>query len=150
MRTDVEINSRDVLHIFNVHLGTAFLERRYQARRLIDTAILNNTELEGPRIMLGDFNEWTRGLTTRLLAAHLKSVDIQNHLRRGRTYPGILPLLHLDHIYFDDMLELEHLLLHRSRMALVASDHLPLVADFRLRNSDGAKSDQARDGHKHG
>jgi endonuclease/exonuclease/phosphatase family metal-dependent hydrolase len=144
MRTDVEVNGGDVLHVFNVHLGTAFLERRYQARKLIDTAILNNTELEGPRIMLGDFNEWTRGLTTKLLAAHLKSADIQNHLRRARTYPGILPLLHLDHIYFDDSLELEHLLLHKSRTALVASDHLPLVADFRLYN-DGVP----REEHKH-
>jgi endonuclease/exonuclease/phosphatase family metal-dependent hydrolase len=43
-----------------------------------------------------------------------------------------LPVLHLDHIYFDPSLHLERLMLHRSRTALVASDHLPLVADFTL------------------
>jgi endonuclease/exonuclease/phosphatase family metal-dependent hydrolase len=40
--------------------------------------------------------------------------------------------MHLDHIYFDDSLDLERMTLHKSRAALVASDHLPLVADFRI------------------
>lgn len=133
LRADLEVEGVGVLHIFNVHMGTAFLERRSQVRKLLDSAILHNEELQGARIMLGDFNEWTRGLTTRLLGSHMKSADIGNHLRRAKTYPGVLPFLHLDHIYFDDTLEMERLTLHRSRKALIASDHLPLVADFRLR-----------------
>jgi endonuclease/exonuclease/phosphatase family metal-dependent hydrolase len=40
--------------------------------------------------------------------------------------------MHLDHMYFDKSLAMEQFLLHRSRMALMASDHLPLVAEFRL------------------
>jgi endonuclease/exonuclease/phosphatase family metal-dependent hydrolase len=131
LRADVELNG-SLLHVFNVHLGTAYLERRHQARKLIDNAILRNSELEGIRVMVGDFNEWTRGLTTRLLSSHLKSADIKNHLKRSKTYPGVMPILHLDHIYFEDSLEMESLKLHRSRRALVASDHLPLYADFRL------------------
>jgi endonuclease/exonuclease/phosphatase family metal-dependent hydrolase len=39
--------------------------------------------------------------------------------------------MHLDHIYFDETLELERAELHRSRAALLASDHLPIFADFR-------------------
>jgi endonuclease/exonuclease/phosphatase family metal-dependent hydrolase len=89
-------------------------------------------QLGGPRILLGDFNEWTRGLATRLLSLHLESADVRKHLRRSRTYPGLLPFLHLDHIYHDPGLEVERLALHRSRTALLASDHLPLVADFRV------------------
>lgn len=129
LRADVSANG-GLLHVFNVHLGTAFLERRHQARKLVDTAILNNAELTGTRVMLGDFNEWTRGLTTRLLASHLKSADVRIHLPRSKTYPGVLPFLHLDHIYFDNSLMLDRMTLHKSRTALVASDHLPLVADF--------------------
>jgi endonuclease/exonuclease/phosphatase family metal-dependent hydrolase len=121
-----------VVHVFNVHLGTDFLERRHQGRRLADVEILRQAGLTGPRLLLGDFNEWTPGLTTRLLGSHLKSVDIAKHLRRRRTYPGVLPFMHLDHIYHDDTLELQALKLHRTRKALVASDHLPLIADFRL------------------
>ncbi len=136
LRADVRIDEMDrhngVLHVFNVHLGTAFVERRHQGRRLVSPDILRDARLGGTRIMLGDFNEWTRGLASRLLSAELRSVDIRRHLPRARTYPGALPFLHLDHIYHDAQLELERLTLHRSLSALVASDHLPLVADFRL------------------
>ncbi|HVF54514.1 MAG TPA: endonuclease/exonuclease/phosphatase family protein [Pyrinomonadaceae bacterium] len=125
-----------VLHIFNVHLGTAFVERRHQGRKLVGDRILKNPELRGPRVVLGDFNEWTHGLASRLLGEELQSADVRRHLRRARTYPGPLPLLHLDHVYHDASLELERLSLHRSLTALVASDHLPLVADFRLKNSE--------------
>jgi endonuclease/exonuclease/phosphatase family metal-dependent hydrolase len=131
LRADIEL-METTLHVFNVHLGTGFLERRQQARKLVSPEILHNLELHGARIVLGDFNEWTRGLASRLLSAQFQSVDIRAHLRRSRTYPGLVPFLHLDHIYFDPALKMERLTLHRSRTALVASDHLPLVADFRL------------------
>jgi endonuclease/exonuclease/phosphatase family metal-dependent hydrolase len=131
LHIDVDVEGA-MVHVFNVHLGTDFLERRHQGRRLADVEILRQAGLTGPRLLLGDFNEWTPGLTTRLLGSHLKSVDIKKHLRRRRTYPGVLPFMHLDHIYHDDTLELEALKLHRTRKALVASDHLPLIAEFRL------------------
>jgi endonuclease/exonuclease/phosphatase family metal-dependent hydrolase len=132
-RADVSVKAGEgeaLIHVFNIHLGTAFIERRHQARKLVSSEILNNTELTGARIALGDFNEWTRGLASHLLATHLRSADVRHHLKRARTYPGVLPFLHLDHVYYDDQLELKRLTLHRSRTALVASDHLPLVADF--------------------
>ena len=130
--TDVLLGAADAVHVFNIHLGTAFVERRHQGRRLSerDSGILHNRELTGAKIVLGDFNEWTSGLATRLLGSHLKSVDIHKHLKRRRTYPGIMPVLHLDHIYYDGPLELLKLTLHRTRKSLMASDHLPLVADF--------------------
>lgn len=143
LRVDIELNGEEVkggagskarepLHVFNVHLGTAFMERRHQARRLLGHDILNDAELTGERIVLGDFNEWTRGLATEMLSHNFANADPRLHLRRSRTYPGLLPLLHLDHIYYDSALELTRLHLHRSRQALLASDHLPLVADFKL------------------
>jgi endonuclease/exonuclease/phosphatase family metal-dependent hydrolase len=131
LRADIPVGEGNVLHVFNIHLGTAFIERRHQARQLVGPEILNHEELrEGARVVLGDFNEWTRGLASRLLASHFKSADIRHHLRRAKTYPGVLPLLHLDHIYYDEALELKSLTLHSSRAALIASDHLPLVAEF--------------------
>jgi endonuclease/exonuclease/phosphatase family metal-dependent hydrolase len=131
LRTDVLIHERH-LHIFNVHLGTAFFERREQARRLIDEAVLRSKTLEGPRIVLGDFNEWTRGHVTQVLTNEFVSTDVRVHLRRKRTYPGIFPVMHLDHIYYDPELTVDRVALHRTRDSLVASDHLPLVADFRI------------------
>ena len=118
------------LHLYNVHLGTAILERRHQARRL--ASIVCDRHVPGPKLVLGDFNEWMRGLTTTLLSARLKSVDLQKYMRRRRHYPGLFPILHLDHIYYDGPLEIAHIEVVRNRLSLVASDHLPLVADVRI------------------
>ncbi|PWT97918.1 MAG: hypothetical protein C5B51_30405 [Terriglobia bacterium] len=130
LRTDLLLEGGLLLHVFNVHLGTALIERRHQGRMLVARELLNDVEIQAPRIVLGDFNEWTRGLATRLLRSHLESADLSRHLRRRRTYPGVIPFLHLDHIYYDPVLHLERLSLHRTRRALLASDHLPLVGDF--------------------
>ena len=128
-RADVDVNGR-TLHVYNVHLGTAILERRHQARRL--ATIVSNRQVAGPKIVLGDFNEWMRGLTTSMLSSRLKSVDLQQFMRRRRTYPGLFPILHLDHIYYDGPLDILHVQVVRNRLSLVASDHLPLVADIRI------------------
>jgi endonuclease/exonuclease/phosphatase family metal-dependent hydrolase len=136
LRTDFPMGAATI-HVFNIHLGTAFMERRHQARRLVGEEILNSAGLAGARVALGDFNEWTRGLASKLLSAHMKSADVKYHLRRARTYPGLFPFLHLDHVYYDSALELKRLTLHRTRTALVASDHLPLVADFEIKGTAG-------------
>jgi endonuclease/exonuclease/phosphatase family metal-dependent hydrolase len=130
LRVDMNLPGGAILHVFNIHMGTAFLERREQARKLVSPNILHHAELSGPRIVLGDFNEWTRGLTTRLLRQHFIAPNLRDHMKRSRTYPGPLPFLHLDHIYFDPTFHLNHLTLHKTRLSLMASDHLPLVADF--------------------
>jgi endonuclease/exonuclease/phosphatase family metal-dependent hydrolase len=127
---DLLADESRLLHVFNVHLGTGFMERRAQGRLLTAPELLADIAIRGPRIVLGDFNEWTKGLATTLLNSYLVSADIRVHLRRARTYPGLLPFLHLDHIYHDPALRLERLTLHRTLKSLAASDHLPLVADF--------------------
>src|SRR5919204_4857948 len=119
LRADLELSGGRILHVFNVHLGTGFMERRHQAPKLLSSEILRHAGLTGPRIVLGDFNEWTRGLTTQLMKQHFQSADLRAFTRRRRTYPGVLPLLHLDHVYFDAALELENFAVHRSRTALV-------------------------------
>jgi endonuclease/exonuclease/phosphatase family metal-dependent hydrolase len=131
-RVDLQVTDTDVLHFYNVHLGTALLERREQARRLV--SIVHDRRVSGPKIVLGDFNEWARGLATDLLAEKLHSIDLTQHLSRRRTYPGFFPVLHLDHIYYEGArVEVEKVWLPRTRLALIASDHLPLVADLRIR-----------------
>lgn len=129
-RVDVTVGD-GTLHLYNVHLGTALLERRHQAGRLAD--ILQDRRVVGPKIMLGDFNEWMRGLATAVLSERLQSIDLRKHLRRRRTYPGVFPVLHLDHIYFEGEVEVVKMELPRTRAALIASDHLPLVAELRIR-----------------
>jgi endonuclease/exonuclease/phosphatase family metal-dependent hydrolase len=117
------------LHVFNIHMGTSFFERRHQVKSLLSSKALDDG-LTGPRVLVGDFNEWTKGLTTRLLSDKFESLNLQLHVRRRRSYPGLLPMLHLDHIYFERPLHVEKAELIRNRRSKIASDHLPLVATF--------------------
>ena len=128
-RVDVALDDH-TLHVYNVHLGTSLLERRHQAQRL--ASIVHDRRVPGPKVVLGDFNEWARGLATDVLAERLQSVDLRQHLRRRRTYPSFFPILHLDHIYFEGKVEVLRVALPRDRLTMVASDHLPLVADLRI------------------
>ena len=130
-RVAIDLGEAGTLQVYNVHLGTALLERRYQAPRL--ASWIQDRRVPDPKIILGDFNEWGRGLVADVLAERFRSIDLYPHLKRRRTYPGFFPVLHLDHIYFSGHVEVRKIELPRSRLALVASDHLPLVADVRIR-----------------
>jgi endonuclease/exonuclease/phosphatase family metal-dependent hydrolase len=123
------------LHVFNVHLGLGYRERVWQARQL--SQVLHPGRLAGPRLLLGDFNEWFHGGASRLLGAEIGSAAGR---RRGpRTHPSPWPVFPLDRIYLDAAVRLEGAVtVHRSRLARVASDHLPAYADLRLPGGAGA------------
>ena len=128
-RVDLTIDDH-TLHLFNVHLGTAFRERRDQAARL--AAIVHDRRIQAPKILLGDFNEWSRGLATVALSEKLQAIDLSVYLKHKRTYPGILPFLHLDHIYYEGHVEIAGVEVPRTRKSLIASDHLPFLAELRV------------------
>ena len=129
-RVDLAMDD-DTLHFYNVHLGTSLLERRSQAAKL--ASLVHDRRVVGPKIVLGDFNEWARGIAKDILAERLQSIDLSKHLKRGgRSYPGFFPVLHLDHIYYEGTVEVLKVSMPRDRMALIASDHLPLVADLKI------------------
>ena len=123
------------LHVFNIHLGMNYFERRYQVKSLLASKEIHEG-ISGPRVLVGDFNEWIKGLTTRLLSDRFESLNLELLVRKRRTYPGFLPLVHLDHIYFERPLRIEMAELVRNRVSRVASDHLPLVATFNWNNND--------------
>jgi endonuclease/exonuclease/phosphatase family metal-dependent hydrolase len=133
-RADIAVGD-GTLHLYNVHLGTAVRERRYQAGRL--GTLVHDQRVPAPKIVLGDFNEWMRGQVTEVLSARLRSIDLGQHLQRRRTYPGVFPVLHLDHIYDEGDVHVRGLDLPRPRQSLSASDHLPLVAELRVRLGSG-------------
>ena len=127
LRVDLDIDGAP-LHLFNCHFGLGLRERREQLGLLGDF-IRASERLAGPRVLLGDFNEWHRGPVTRGLRREFSSP-----MRRRRTHPAMFPLFALDRIYWDADLEGEQFTVHRSRLARVASDHLPVVARLRLRH----------------
>jgi len=128
IRADLE-TPRGTLHVFNIHMGTSYFERRYQVKNLLASKQLHE-DLSGPRVLIGDFNEWIKGLTTKMLSEKFESLNLELHIQKRRSYPGFLPLMHLDHVYFERPLHIEKAELVRTRLSKVASDHLPLVATF--------------------
>jgi endonuclease/exonuclease/phosphatase family metal-dependent hydrolase len=137
LQTDIELGPY-LLHLFNVHLGTGLYERRRQARLLLDEKVLGNQQLAAPRLVVGDLNEWTRGLTTRLLCNTFQTFRPRHTLGVPATFPGLLPLVTLDHCYYEPPLELVESYLVRTPTALIASDHLPLIVDFTIQPMDHA------------
>ena len=127
IRVDLGLGEQ-ILHVFNVHLGLRGHERAAQVKWLVERHILWD-DRTGPRIVVGDLNEWFPGRVGRALRREFTS------LRRRRTHPALLPLWALDRIYWDHTLRGESLRVHRTRLARVASDHLPLVATLRLRSA---------------
>jgi endonuclease/exonuclease/phosphatase family metal-dependent hydrolase len=123
----VDLDFRDqTLHIFNVHLGLRGRERAEQVKWLVERHILWD-DRTGPRVVVGDLNEWLPGRVGRALRREFTS------LRLRRTHPALLPLWALDRIYWDHTVHGESLRVHQTRAARVASDHLPLVATLRIR-----------------
>jgi len=127
IRLDVTLQDR-VVHVFNVHLGLKVRERANQIRTLVGEHILG-PDLMGSRIVIGDLNEWFPGPVGRLLRRELHGPRIR------RTHPAPMPLFPLDRIYWDRHFTCDDFRVHRSRLARVASDHLPVVARLRLAGS---------------
>lgn len=129
IRLDLELphGPDRLLHLFNVHFGLKIRERASQVRMLVREHILHD-ELTGPRVVVGDLNEWFwfPGAVGRTLRRELHGPRIR------RTHPAPLPLFPLDRIYWDRGLDADGFRVHRSRLARVASDHLPVVAQLRL------------------
>jgi endonuclease/exonuclease/phosphatase family metal-dependent hydrolase len=121
-----------LLHVFNVHFGLKIRERAEQVRMLMREHVLHD-ELTGPRVVVGDLNEWFwfPGAVGRTLRRELHGPRIR------RTHPAPLPLFPLDRIYWDRALYADGFHVHRSRLARVASDHLPVVARLRTARARG-------------
>jgi endonuclease/exonuclease/phosphatase family metal-dependent hydrolase len=112
------------LHVVATHLGLRPGERQQQALRL--AALVR--KLEGPLVVLGDFNEWSwRGPVWRALAGQMPARTQQ------RTFPARFPTLKLDRIFCrparlmgDSWRDVE---------GKGASDHLPVVAELHMAES---------------
>lgn len=114
-----------LLHCFNVHFGLKIRERAHQVAALVREQVLHR-DLSGPRVVIGDLNEWFPGAVGRTLRRELHGPRIR------RTHPAPLPIFPLDRIYWDRHVHGEGFHVHRSRLARVASDHLPVVARLDL------------------
>jgi endonuclease/exonuclease/phosphatase family metal-dependent hydrolase len=120
---DVDIDhAGETLRIVATHLGLSARERRAQIARLLRA--FDRPDL--PVILAGDINEWfVWGRALRMLVSHFRAAPAP------RTFPSYLPVFSLDRIWIHPGERLVGVHAHRSALARVASDHLPLIAEIR-------------------
>jgi len=128
-RVDISLEGHRV-HIYNVHLGTSGKERTRQASKVI--RFLSDPGARGPKILLGDFNEWRKGPATNLLNETFRSLDLFPFLRWRRTYPGVLPIFHIDQVFYQGQVEIVKATVPRTLSTFIASDHMPILVELRI------------------
>ncbi len=116
---DIRVGDRTV-RVMATHFGLWPMERDRQALRLLEILPENPVQ---PLIVMGDMNCWVPGSPAlRRLQARLgKSAAM-------RSYPAPLPLLPLDRIWIQPAGYTLVAEAPVSRLARIASDHLPMVA----------------------
>lgn len=124
-RLDLGSHTRSLV-LVNCHLGLAEFERRIQLRRLLECDSIRHLRKETAIVAGGDMNDVWGGLGR----ATLEPAGFASATGPVKTFPAFLPLRPLDRIYYRGGLRVSHAYASRSGLARVASDHLPLVADF--------------------
>lgn len=109
------------VQVWNTHLGLLAAERRTQVQLLLEHLSENG---HSPLILCGDFNARPRAKELLGLGTHLTRVNSQ------RTFPGFLPVVHLDHVFHTPQLQVVSCFVPKSPLAKRASDHLPIVVDL--------------------
>jgi endonuclease/exonuclease/phosphatase family metal-dependent hydrolase len=120
---NVEYNGRRV-HVVATHLGLRPAERRFQVERLL--RLFTETQ-QDREVLLGDLNEWYLwGRPLKKLRTYFDQAPAP------ATFPSLRPVFALDRIYASPAGLLQSVTVHRSPLARVASDHLPVVATLNL------------------
>ncbi|MGE5469802.1 MAG: endonuclease/exonuclease/phosphatase family protein [Bacteroidota bacterium] len=120
IEADLDVAGR-VVRVIVTHLGLRPAERRFQVRKMLD--ILHEVPAGQPVVVLGDINEWLpTGRALRWLH------DLLGQTPAERSFPARLPVFALDRVWVRPERALIAFGTHRSALARVASDHLPIKA----------------------
>ncbi len=121
------------IQVINTHLGLPGSDRLRQIDTLLGPDWLAHPACREPVIVAGDFNTIPGSRVYRRLAAQFR--DAQTWLgtsRKHPTYPSRAPILRLDHVFVGRSIEVLNAETIRTPLARIASDHLPLLVDFRV------------------
>jgi endonuclease/exonuclease/phosphatase family metal-dependent hydrolase len=119
------------LHVINTHLGLRRGERRLQAEALLGPGWLSHPDCHEPRILCGDFN-----MSSQREITCFDGVCVQARWKQvgppPRTWPSVLPMIPLDHIFFSPGIVLQSVERPHDLRTRLASDHLPVIATFSI------------------
>lgn len=112
------------LRIVGAHLDLSGLWRARQVRAL--AAMLQSLPHDLPTLVAGDFNEW------RLAPGWSRRMNGLRPVPLGPSFPARLPVARFDRVFASPDIEVLAAEVHRSALASIASDHLPVRLRMRL------------------
>jgi endonuclease/exonuclease/phosphatase family metal-dependent hydrolase len=125
LHVQVRVGRRTV-HVIVLHLGLIASSRLRQIEQL-GTFIEREIPRTAPVLVAGDFNDWGGKLRPAM-----NKLGLQDFVgERANTYPSRLPLTQLDYVYARG-LKPAGLEVPRGRIWWRMSDHLPLIAEFKI------------------
>lgn len=130
------------LNVINTHLGLVPREQRLQAAALVGDQWLGHPDCTGPTLLTGDFNATSVTRPYQTLVRRLADCQRTLGLRPSvKTFPSSFPAIRIDHCFTSPEIVVTAVQAPFSPLARMASDHLPLIVDFEIR--DGARSADA-------
>jgi endonuclease/exonuclease/phosphatase family metal-dependent hydrolase len=112
------------IDIFNTHLGLTPKERRAQLKALLKHQIGSSRY----QVLAGDFNCKPSSREYRSIARSWQPTQEKPE----KTWFGTFPVRHLDYCFYRGDLEVVQTIVPRDSLTRIASDHLPLITDFKL------------------
>jgi endonuclease/exonuclease/phosphatase family metal-dependent hydrolase/glycosyltransferase involved in cell wall biosynthesis len=136
MCVEVQVDGLQRVRLINTHLGLSSHERVMQVDKLLEQRWLGSGTDDPPLLLCGDFNMLPRSPAYRRLSRHFRDAQVVlNGHRPSATWSSSFPLGRVDHVFVSDHFDVVAVEIRRSQLARVASDHLPLLVELRLRVS---------------
>ena len=131
---EVTVEDGKTVQIVNTHLGLVPMEQKVQTEHLLGGEWLGHPKCADPLILLGDFNATPRYAAYKKIAARLRDARRAAGVKGGAlTFPSRFPMIRIDHMFISPSVEVANMHAPDGALMKLASDHLPLVADFRIK-----------------
>ncbi|MCF6288571.1 MAG: endonuclease/exonuclease/phosphatase family protein [Proteobacteria bacterium] len=124
------------IDVFNLHLGLSATERQKQAGIILHSKQFKKLKASEACIVAGDFNDWRSLLRALFIEGFNFACATDNTKLWGesaiKTFPSFAPRGGLDRVYYKGKVKLLRAASYRQNITMVASDHLPIVAEFEV------------------
>jgi endonuclease/exonuclease/phosphatase family metal-dependent hydrolase len=126
------------VQVVNAHLSLRSGERRTQAAALLGPDWIGHPDCADPAVLLGDFNAPPYSRSYRLMSEQMRDAQVSNPGGEPQpTFHTRAPVLRLDHVFVTRSVEVVAAAPIRNPLTRIASDHFPLLAELRVRDTAG-------------
>lgn len=122
-RVTIQLPDGSLLDIYNTHLGLTLKERRAQIKALLKLPMAPDRG----QILTGDFNCRPTSKEYRRLTRSWQPTQSNP----AKTWFGTFPVRHLDYCFYRGEMKVAQSYVPRNSLTRLASDHLPLITDFK-------------------